>query len=209
MMERVTNDRNQDSGLREGKGKSAERGAMGVVDLPSEKFLPREITDSEREGRYVSFRDSLKLAKEHQPWENPTKPSPLFASKLRGAVLAAMPLLPQSLHENLKFFTSVGSPLDRYHGIDAFLEFEVMGKDPIRVTLDITMRPGKDIWKTDILFSVGQVNVETFTQDISKGDYDDIINRVAQAAAAFIFKRLTNKPTEQIFIPKEKAQDHA
>ena len=182
---------------------------MGVVDLPSEKFFPETTSDPGREGRYVSYKNSLKLAKEHQPWEDPTKPSPLFAKKLRNAVLAAMPLLPQSLHENLKFFTSVGSPLDRYHGIDAFLEFEVMGKDPVRITLDITMQPGKDTWKTDILFSVGRIDIETFTNDISMGEFDDVINRVAKSVAELIFKRLTNRPTEQVFIPKEKEQRHA
>ena len=61
MFERVASNRNQDYGLREGKGKSAERGAMGVVDLPSEKFFPETTSDPGREGRYVSYKNSLKL----------------------------------------------------------------------------------------------------------------------------------------------------
>ncbi len=184
----------QDNGLREGAGKSAER-VMGSVDLPRNEHL---------DGRYVPYAASIKLAKEHQPWEDPVMPSPVFAKKLREAALSSMPRLPQELHRNLKFYTSVGSPLDRYHGIDAFLEFEVTGKDPIRITLDITMKPGKDAWKADILFSVGQVDVETFAQDISVGKFDDIIGRVAKTVASLIFNRLTGRPTEKTFIPEKE-----
>lgn len=184
----------QDSGLRERAGKSAER-VMGSVDLPRNERV---------EGRYVSYAASLNLAKEHQPWEDPISPSPAFAKKLREAILDAMPRLPQELHKNLKFYTSVGSPLDRYHGVDAFLEFEVIGKDPIRITLDITMKPKKDSWKADILFSVGQVDVETFAQDISTGKFDDVIGRVAKTAASLIFNRLTGRPTEKTFIPEKE-----
>ncbi len=183
----------QDNGLREGIGKSAER-VMGSVDLPRTELV---------EGRYIPYAASIKLAKDHQPWEDPIEPSPVFAKKLRDAVLRAMPRLPQELHKNLKFYTSVGSPLDQYHGVDAFIEFDVAGKDPVRITLDITMKPKKDDWKADILFSVGQIDVEMFTKDIGAGKFDDIIERVAKTAASFIFNKLTGRQIEKTFIPEK------
>lgn len=164
-----------------------------------------DIAKGERLERYIPYRESLMIAKNHQPWENPEKPIPIFSKKLRLAVLAAMPKLPQEFHKNLKFYTSVGSPLDQYHGVDAFFEFEIAGREPICITLDITMKPGKDAWRSDILFSVENVDVETFTQDISIGKFDNLIERVAAAVARGIIKNITRQPFDRVFIPEERS----
>ena len=87
------------------EGYDIERAVFGAPVIP-----PRE-----RKSGYVPFQESVTFVKEHQP--DPLKRSP-FVKRLRSMVVedCADTTVP------VKFFTAVGTPLDRYHGVDAFFE---------------------------------------------------------------------------------------
>ena len=47
---------------------------------------------------------------------------------------------------SVNFFTAVGTPLDRFHGIDGFFEF-----CGVVATIDLTLNPHKDSGKADMV----------------------------------------------------------
>lgn len=92
----------------------------------------------------ASFKDAIKFVKENQPWNDPyssSNPEPEVVNNLHAHIVRKLVGLDGDWSE-LKFFTSVNSPLD-YLGIDGFFEYK--GR---RVTIDLTMneesKEGKD-----------------------------------------------------------------
>ena len=121
------------SGMREG------------ADIEKAVFGTPVIPPQERKSGYVPFQESVTFVKEHQP--DPLKRS-LFVKKLRSMVVedCADTTVP------VKFFTAVGTPLDQYHGVDAFFE-----QGGVLVTLDISARE-KEVHKADVLLKAGMDN---------------------------------------------------
>lgn len=146
-------------------GGEAERAIFGTV---SEKFV-------DDESRYISFDEALTWAKEHQP--NLESRSEI-ASELRRLVAN----LCVKKDEAVKFYTSVGTPLDLYYGIDAFME---QGNN--RVTLDVSLRD-KDSFKADVLLKAtidedGEVEVSEEEINAVAGQIAYRLNVPYQAAA--------------------------
>ena len=100
--------------------------------LLEEKVLGRCVVRWEG---YLSWQASLELAKQHQP------------KKSRHAV-ALQAAISREVGGDVKFFTTVGTPMDKYHGTDAIFEF-----DGHVVTLDLTLNSAKDSHKADIVFN--------------------------------------------------------
>ena len=105
-------------------GADVERAVFGAPVLPP--------------GQYVSYREALEYVKNHQP---SLEKRPKVATVLRQKVaeLCSDESLP------VKFYTAVGTPLDIYHGVDAFFE-----QGSKIVTLDVSMRE-KETTKADVL----------------------------------------------------------
>lgn len=91
---------------------------------------------------YVSFRQSLWLVKQNQPWD-PTDPSTKEGEDLHCQVALALGIEDFS---ELSLFTAIGTPLDVFHGIDAVFEWQ--GRV---VTIDLTTNPHKDSYKADLI----------------------------------------------------------
>jgi hypothetical protein len=120
---------NKEPGISDGD--DAERALFGSVEAAASR------TDG-----YVGYHDAVTIAKLNQP-------DVLKRSKLIKDLRAKVAELCQDTSEPVKFYTAVGSPLDIYHGVDAF--FEQAGR---RVTLDVSLRE-KDRHKADVLVNVG------------------------------------------------------
>jgi hypothetical protein len=92
---------------------------------------------------YFSYRRSLQIARESQPrgWD-PCDPHIQAANDLHYFVFEAMGI---EEIESLKLYTALNTPLDYYHGVDCFFEFngEV-------VTIDLTLNLNKPDVKADV-----------------------------------------------------------
>lgn len=103
---------------------------------------------------YLPYEAAVELVKKFQPGgpEAETNPQRDFMRELRLAVLEKLDLeeADENITDNLKTFTAVGSPLDVFHGIDAFLTFQDKNKKKKAVvTIDISLRK-KSQFKADI-----------------------------------------------------------
>jgi hypothetical protein len=108
-----------------------------------------------KEGGYIRFRAALELAKKFQP-SDPTNPEKPFGRELRIALQDILNLDAPEDYDRVKFYTAVGTPLDKFHGVDAFVEFEKEDKetkrvDVYRATFDFTTNPQKQVYKSDIV----------------------------------------------------------
>jgi hypothetical protein len=88
---------------------------------------------------FLPFQKAVRFVKTFQPGTDPTMPSTKVARDLLDFVAEELDIDPDSEEaEELKFYTAVGSPLDRFHGVDAFIEYEDK-----RALIDVTMNPKK------------------------------------------------------------------
>ena len=99
--------------------------------------------------RYLPFKKSIRMAKSHQPWGH--KPRHPQAPFLREMFNCIAPQLRKGRHL-LRIFISIDTPLDYWHGVDFFIEYE--GRI---VTVDVTVRESKDFYKADILITRSEV----------------------------------------------------
>ncbi len=145
------------SGGFERSGKIHETFLLGEVrkDDPEYKKVMQELG---ADGRgYLPFTQALELTKRFQPliktenrWthqpqleeQDPANPEKGFPRDLREAIIIALKLETTEDMDRVKYYTAVGSPLDHFHGIDAFVVLE--GKnpgDPSRMaTFDVTLK---------------------------------------------------------------------
>lgn len=98
---------------------------------------------------YVPFDRSLATVKASQPknWD-PHDPSTPVSNDLHALVVDLL----DEEYDNVSFFTAVGSPLDYYHGVDAFIEYHGQV-----VTLDVTINKHKDSYKADVIIGEDDV----------------------------------------------------
>ncbi len=94
---------------------------------------------------YIPRRQAFEVVKSMQKFDS-TDPDPDFANAVHALIFEELGLSAENLH----FYSAVGSPLDLFHGVDAWFELD-NGK---RVTIDLTMNPNKDEYKADIVFLV-------------------------------------------------------
>jgi hypothetical protein len=98
--------------------------------------------------KYITWRGSFDMLKEMQP-SDPTEPAPDFANTVHYYIFEGLGIDAS----DLKFFTAVKSPLDKFHGIDGWFEIGE-GRNLKRVTVDITLNENKDEHKADIVFLI-------------------------------------------------------
>lgn len=141
----------------ERSGKLHEAMLLGEVrkDAPEYKEQMKKLGADAR--GYLPFWLSVELAMMFQPLvkkenrlthrpqmekQDPTNPEKDFPRELRLAIAEELSLESDEEMDRLKYFTAVGSPLDLFHGVDAFIVLE--GKnpgDPFKmVTFDVTLR---------------------------------------------------------------------
>lgn len=93
---------------------------------------------------FVPYKESIDLIREHYA-QDPTNPEKDFSNDLRLEIGEKLGLEGDDL-DRLKFYTAVGgdkSPLDFFHGTDAFIDLESVDNDPrklITIKLDASLR---------------------------------------------------------------------
>lgn len=130
---------------------------------------------------YLSFKDAVKIARESQPWQDPHNPEKDFLRDLRLAVADELGV-PEAELERVRAYTAVGSPLDRMHGINFFVEdAKPGGRIPFRafgnlVTADFEKKRKKK--------GVVYVNARTIDNpENTEGEYLKKIGEIAKQIA--------------------------
>src|SRR3989344_1859536 len=136
---------------------------INKVDIQNPKYqkaLHQAQEEESKEGQengYLRFKKSVELVKEFQPFDplNPDKP---FARDIR---ISLIDLLIgkgwiEDTEEDMdrgKFYTAVGTPLDKFHSADAFIEYQDKNGKTYRVTIDLTLNPHKKSYKDNVVVS--------------------------------------------------------
>lgn len=92
---------------------------------------------------YVPYRKAMTMVKQSQPGNPADPPSPAM-NDFHALVCEELGAKDYSA---VKCYTAVGSPLDRFHGIDSFVELN----GGAVVTIDLTTNRKKDEHKADII----------------------------------------------------------
>jgi hypothetical protein len=99
---------------------------------------------------YLKFRDAIVAVKKSQPYEDPSDPEPRFSNDLQATIADKLGL---DDYSHVRIYTAVGSHLDKFHKIDAFVEYDITKNRIVRVTLDVTQNPQKGAeYRADIVF---------------------------------------------------------
>lgn len=108
---------------------------------------------------FIPREKAVELARKFQPYD-PTNPGRKFhfARDIRISLLDLMinkGLINESEEDQdrVKFYTAVNTPLDKFHGIDAFIEFEDKNGKKYTITFDLTLNSQKQAYKSDIVVS--------------------------------------------------------
>lgn len=116
-------------------GKDFELDLFGLPRVGDPKYR-ENLINLQREDGYVTFRDAVNLIREIQP----TRTSP-FAMKLAQKIAEILRENPKFADAVVRFLTAVDTPLDKFHGADAIIEWAPNDKKkrPIQVSLGATM----------------------------------------------------------------------
>ncbi len=129
---------------------------IGQVDTKSPEYQKalRETQLKEakagKTGNYIRFRSALDLAKKF-PAYDPTNPTKPFGRDIRVALQDLLKLETPEDMDRLRFYTASGTPLDKFHGVDAFVEYTDKDGTIYRATFDLTINPQKQGYKSDII----------------------------------------------------------
>ncbi|MBI2483185.1 hypothetical protein HYV74_03345 [Candidatus Uhrbacteria bacterium] len=122
-------------------GRQFERDFVGSItqDRAYQEALQKVATPD----GFVRFDAALRLVRAHQPWD-PTNPDADLLRDLRLEIIDQLHLREQDA-DRVRAYTAVGSPLDIFHGIDAFIEYQDQKTENVRrITLDLTLKEHKD-----------------------------------------------------------------
>jgi len=144
-------------------GKIYEAEYFGEIDKNDPKIFEeikahRQPSKNPKFEFWMNYRDSLNLAKKFQPIDksepgrkrvDPANPSAPLLRDIKEALIDQWNLSDEEADE-LKLYTAVGSPLDLFHAVDAFVEY----RGEI-ITLDLTLRPESDTGqkRADVIIS--------------------------------------------------------
>jgi hypothetical protein len=173
-----------------GQGNVIEREFLGNIEEKE-----RENSEYNEAEEYLNFAESIELVKKAQPWEKPAAPEAPFAADLRKAVSKKLAALPNNFSydpKNLEYFTAVGSPLDHFHSVDAFMEYlNRQAGIKTRALIDITIDPNKQL-RPDIIDKIVLITVPG--DGLAKDDKDDlsIWNQIIDEASDEIIQKLLN-----------------
>lgn len=126
-------------------GKLTEEEVLGGTKQESE-------TGKENENFFHSFDELVELVKDQQPFKDPSAPTEKRFPDDLLVTIAEKLGLDNFGNGQLKFFTAVGSRLDKEKGVDAFFELDLGGGDRAIVTLDVTNNPRKGNYKANVCF---------------------------------------------------------
>lgn len=180
---------------REGLSRGGERSFYSGRELEIDAFgkpkFGKEYENTYRQlakekGGYLAYNRAQELIKQFYP-EDPTNPSKEFARDLRLAICEALELEGEDA-DAVKFYTAVGTALDLYHGVDAWVEIDL--DDPSRgtlhaeATLDVTKRAEKleEGHKADVI--IGDVAAP------DQKTYLPQVERYAEEVTELLFTRL-------------------
>lgn len=136
-------------GSRRYTGQEFELDLVGTVTTDKKYQAELRELGGDLKTGYLPFQQALKLVKKFQPWD-PTNPGKDFLKELRLEVIERLKL-PPGQEDRVKVYTALRSPLDKFHGIDAFVEFKKNGQTEI-ATLDISLNPKKqEGYKADLI----------------------------------------------------------
>jgi len=132
---------------------------------------------------YIPFRKSMEVARNMQPYEDPSDPDPRFANDLLAMICEKLNLKTVDEFKKLRIYTAVDSYLDKVHGVDAWVELDVEGEDMVVVTLDVTKNESKgEEYKADVVFlmpSEGLDPIDDKKEYLAK--LEDVSNRIIEA----------------------------
>lgn len=129
------------------------------------------VSRRDRKEEYVPFAQAVDFVKQHQPHS-------LERSRTIRDLRSRVADLCQDSTTPVRFFTAIGTPLDTYHGVDAF--FEQGGRI---ATVDVSLRE-KDTHKADVLLFAtfddeGRVSVSEEEIIGAARKIADILNRTS------------------------------
>lgn len=170
------------------EGKEYEISYLGTIKVGDEyikayrEALHKNLRANPETG-YLSYNTAMELVKKFQPGgqEGETNPQRDFMRELRLAVLEKLKLseAEEKITDNLKSYTAVGSPLDVFHGVDAFLTFQTEDKKKTAVaTIDISLRQ-KVNFKADIC-EYGEIPPPEENEDEYLKRIDSLAGQVAE-----------------------------
>ncbi len=119
------------------RGVELERDVFGTFEQSPEftEAFKKIATDT----GYTHYEQAMALIRDHYPGD-PENPEKEFANDLR---LEIMDLL-SSTASDVQFYTAVGTALDHFHGIDAWIEIRNPQKKGAEIiTLDVTLNKDK------------------------------------------------------------------
>lgn len=172
-------------------------GRVAGTFSPNDARAYRDAIEKEKarlaagEGRFTR-EDGFRLVREHYGGD-PTEPQKEIARDLRLEVIDVLELS-EDESERLKFYTAVDTPLDEYHGVDAWIEYETPEGERVIVTLDITLNPEKlaNGGKADVL--IGHIS----SPQLNESEYLDEINEYAQKIVHVIRNRIALTPKSRM-----------
>ena len=145
------------------EGTEFEWDIFGAVDAKNPEYQ-KELEKGPKPNGFVFFRDALKLVEKFQPGD-PKNPERGFARDLSIEIIDQLGLTEEKDMDKVKFYTAIGSPLDKWHSIDGFFEIEETNGQIIRITLDATtidkeekIKRGQEI-KADIVVGEKWLNL--------------------------------------------------
>lgn len=138
-------------------GKLIEHELLG--DTKKEKAVFGELHSIES---YMKHREAVEFVKSHQRGD-PFNPSRFFPKSLVDGIKKDQEI-GLSPGDQIAFYTAINSPLDRYHGVDAFFELKV-GTKTVIVTIDVTTNPSKDRYKADVILAIPEEGLDPKDQD--------------------------------------------
>ncbi|MBI4437849.1 hypothetical protein HY631_02765 [Candidatus Uhrbacteria bacterium] len=129
-------------------GRLNERDVLGEFRGTSE--YGAAFREAANERGYVTYDRAMELVRRYSS-EDPLNPKKPFARELRLAVLDELGFEEDADTDRVKFYSAVGTPLDVFHGVDAWIELVTQRGRRHAVTLDVTMNPGKETHKADVI----------------------------------------------------------
>lgn len=136
---------------------------IGEVDTTNREYqkelfrLQEEAAQKGATNRHIPYDKAMELARKFQPFD-PTHPNKPFARDIRISLLDLMinkKLITNSEEDQdrVKFYTAVKTPLDLFHGVDAFIEYKDIDNKRYPVTLDLTLTKSKRVYRSDVVIN--------------------------------------------------------
>ncbi len=146
--------------------------------IESELFGDTHKVESEKKESghesYLSYHSAMREVRNLQGESDPTDPDPSFANDLHATI--AEEFSPEA-YEHVRFYTAIGSILDKKHGVDGFIECDIDGQTII-VTLDVTANPQKaEGYKADVIILVPSDGID---KQVDAEEYQDVLTTAAK-----------------------------